>query len=112
MSIINQTLRALDARQTDRASRRTPPPPPVWAKRSRTRLWGGVALLSSLAGLAIWLAAEHRQPPPVESARHVAMQSVAVSAPMPPTSPAVHPPLISEKTSDKPVVAKHQAGPV
>ncbi|TXH73073.1 tetratricopeptide repeat protein [Thiobacillus sp.] len=112
MSIINQTLRALDARQTDRASRRTPPPPPVWAKRSRTRLWGSVALLSSLAGLAIWLAAERRQPPPVESERHVAMQSVAVSAPMPHASPAVPPTQISVKTSATPVVAEHQAGPV
>lgn len=114
MSIINQTLRALDARQTDRASRRTPPPPPpsVWAKRPWTRLWGGVALLSSLAGLAIWLAAERRQPPPVESERHVAMQSVAVSAPMPHTSPAVPPTQISVKTSAVPVVAEHQAGPV
>jgi len=112
MSIITQTLRALDARQTDRASRRTPPPPPVWAKRPRTRLWGSVALLSSLAGLAIWLAAERRQPPPVESERHVAMQPVAVSAPMPHTSPAVPPTQISVKTSAVPVVAEHQAGPV
>src|SRR3569833_473537 len=100
MSIINQTLRALDARQTDRASRRTPPR-------------GGVALLSSLAGLAIWLAAERRQPPPVESERHVAMQSVAVSAPMPHASPAVpsaHTP-VKAPAAPAPAVIAHQAGP-
>jgi MSHA biogenesis protein MshN len=113
MSIINETLRALDARQADRASPRASPPPPVVAKRRRTRLWASVTLLSSLAGLAIWLAAERRQPPPVEGERHIAMQSVAVSAPVPHASPAVpsaHTP-VKAPAAPAPAVIAHQAGP-
>lgn len=108
MSIINQTLRALDARQTDRASRRTPPPPPVGAKRRRTPLWGAVALLLPLAGLGIWLAAVRSQPPHAAGERRVEMRSVAVSVPRPPAVSSAQTPV---KAPAAPVVVAHQAGP-
>lgn len=108
MSIINQTLRALDARQTDRASSRTPPPPPVGAKRRRTPLWGAVALLLPLAGLGIWLAAVRSQPPHAAGERRVEMRSVAVSVPRPPVVSSAQTPV---KAPAAPVVVAHQAGP-
>ncbi|MBW8365782.1 MAG: tetratricopeptide repeat protein [Rhizobium sp.] len=107
MSIINQTLRALDARQTDRASRRAPPPPPVGTKQRRTPLWGAVALLLPLAGLGIWLVAVRLQPPHAAGERRVEMRSVAVCVPRPAVSSA-QPPV---KAPAAPVVVVHQAGP-
>ncbi|MES2369510.1 MAG: tetratricopeptide repeat protein [Pseudomonadota bacterium] len=107
MSIINQTLRALDARQTDHASHRTPPSPPVVAKRRRMPLWGAVALLLPLAGLGIWLAAVRPLPPHAAGERRVAIRSVAVSAPM---SPAVSFAQTPVKALTSPVVVAYQAG--
>ena len=54
MSIINQTLRALDARQPDPASQPVSLRPAALAKRRRAGLWLAAAALP-LAGAGIWL---------------------------------------------------------
>jgi MSHA biogenesis protein MshN len=64
MSIINQTLRELDARKTDSVSPGVSLHPVASAVRRRSGLWGVGAALLSLAGLVLWLMARPADPVP------------------------------------------------
>lgn len=62
MSIINQTLRELDARKTDSASLQIPLRPVAAATRRGPALWVAAAALLPIAGLALWLMPRHAEP--------------------------------------------------
>ena len=109
MSIINQTLRALDARQPDPA----PPPvslrPAAIAKQRRTGLWMAAAVLLPLAGAGIWLVSRPHEGLPRPQAvitQRAVMPQAAIPAPskVPASTSAVPPHLRA--------LAKAQAAPV
>ncbi len=96
MSIINQTLRALDARQPERVAPRAPLEPPAIGTRRNARLWGVAAALLPIAGLAIWFisrpAAESMPQP-----REVATQHAVLPPAEKPATPA--PPAVTAAVS-------------
>lgn len=109
MSIINQTLRALDARQPDPASPPVSLRPVAIAKRRRTGLWGAAAVLS-LAGAGIWLVsrpAERLPQPRAEVTQHAVMPQAAAPAPTSVRPPPMH---ASAKVQVAPVVAERRPG--
>lgn len=96
MSIINQTLRALDARRPERAAPQAPRCTAAVAKPRRTGLWVVAAGLLPMAGLAIWFiarpAAKDLPQPPAVIAQSAAPSQAAMPAPR--TQP-VPPPVVS-----------------
>ena len=83
MSIINQTLRALDARQPDPASPPVLLHPAALATRRRTGLWV-VAVVLSLAGAGIWLVsrpAESLPQPRAGGTQRAGMPQAAIPTP-------------------------------
>ena len=109
MSIINQTLRALDARQPDPASQPVSLRPAALAKRRRTGLWLVAAALP-LAGAGIWLVSRPAEslPQPREGVTQRAVMPQA-TIPTPSRMPAsARPPHIhaSAKAQVTPVAAE------
>src|SRR5574340_1511813 len=102
MSIINQTLRALDARQPDRMS--PPPPPPAAGTRRNTKPWIAAAVLLPVAGLAIWFisrpAAESLPHPRAVATQHAVLPPIVAPAshlqPAPPAASPATPPVKAE----------------
>lgn len=103
MSIINQTLRALDARQPDRMSP-PPPSPPAAGPRRNTKPWIAAAVLLPIAGLAIWFisrpAAESLPHPRAVATQHAVLPPIVVPAshlqPAPPAASPATPPVKAE----------------
>lgn len=114
MSIINQTLRALDARQPGRASSRTPLEPPAIATRRNARLWGAAAVLLPVAGLAIWFIARpaaESWPHPHAVAAQQAAQAPSARAPAGKPAPRAQPASPPAKVVTLSAMAEKQAGP-
>ena len=115
MSIINQTLRALDARQPDPASPPVSLRPAAIAKRSRTGLWMAAAVLLLLAGAGIWLVS--RPPESLPQPRAGVSQRAGVPQALIPRPSAVstfvRPPHMhaSAKAQATPVAAESQPRP-
>ncbi len=111
MSIINQTLRALDARQPDPASPPVLLRPAAIAKRRRTGLWLVAAGLLPLAGAGIWLASRPAerlpQPRAVITQRAVMLPAAAIPVPSRVPASAVPPRMRAPaKAQAAPVVAE------
>lgn len=76
MSVINQTLRDLDARKTDSKSAHTPAQRVSAPSRSKRVFWMAGAVLLPIVGLAIWFA---MQPAPADPPVPVEAAQIAVS---------------------------------
>lgn len=91
MSIINQTLRALDARQPGRAATPAPRRLRTLAKPRRAGLWILLAILLPAAGLTVWFisppAVRNLTQPPRPASRQAALPHAATPVP-PNTRPA------------------------
>ena len=111
MSIINQTLRALDARQPDPASPPVSPRPAAIAKQRRTSLWIVAAALP-FAGAGIWLVsrpAESLPQPRAGVTQRAVMPQATIPAPsrVPASTSAVPPRMRAPaKAQAAPVVAE------
>lgn len=102
MSIINQTLRALDARQPGRAAARAADRPPAIAKSHPAKLWIAVlaAVLLPIAGLTVWFMSRPTMKslpqPPARVSHTPPASSPAVRAPSPAKEVAIAVPVISD----------------
>lgn len=112
MSIINQTLRALDARQPDPASPPVSLCPAAIAKRRRTGLWFVAAALP-FAGAGIWLVsrpAESLPQPRMGVTQRAVMPQAAIQAPSRVPASAVPPRMRAPaKAQAAPVVAESRS---
>ena len=115
MSIINQTLRALDARQPNPTTPSVSQHPAAVAERRRTGLWVAAAVLLPLAGTGIWLVSRpvERLPQPTAGAtQRAVMPQAAIPAPRAVPVSAVPPRVRAPaKAQAAPVVAENRPRP-